>query len=260
MQRERIKWGVLRRLNRHHFSVIRELARIPGSRPLLRRFWNPRIWDNYAFAPGRSGEELMFIHIPKCAGTSIARMLLGQTLPCVPGYPYLIADPARYARAFRFSVFRDPAQQILSMLYHLESSDWAQPADKRFFARERLVDESAESLLERFATDTGFQKRLFSDTWIGRSGMAIRPHEFVEFDGRLIVNALFSFDRLDLLVSELSERTRRSLTLAHDNRSRLGGEPVPLDRAIVALLRRHFPRDYALWDRLGDSGGVIRGR
>ncbi|MEO1175258.1 MAG: hypothetical protein AAFX94_24870, partial [Myxococcota bacterium] len=234
---ERVKWGILRRFNRHHFSVLRDVCGLPGGRRLLRQFWNRRIWDNYLFAPGLDGQQLMFIHIPKCAGTSIARMLLGTTLPCVPAYPYALTDPDRFAQTFSFAVLRDPALQIASTLYHLERSEWAQPADKRFFERERLGERSIDELLERFALDRVFRRRLFTETFIGRSGMIMRPHEFLEFEGRVIVSRIYAFDRLDRMVEELSERTGRRLRLPHENASRLGGASAAVDSRVTALLR-----------------------
>jgi hypothetical protein len=66
---------------------------------------------------------IVFVHIPKCAGTSVLKALAGRTRPRdhFSYHVYEQADPARYARSFKFSFVRDPVSRIRSIYTYLRN-------------------------------------------------------------------------------------------------------------------------------------------
>ena len=71
--------------------------------------------------------QVIFIHIPKAAGTSVARALFGAASRHVPYGEYERATPDKFRRYFKFSFVRNPWDRKVS-LYHYVRKTPSHPA------------------------------------------------------------------------------------------------------------------------------------
>jgi hypothetical protein len=153
---------------------------------------------------------LVFIHIPKTAGTSIAKALYeadGKAVRHLRKLPrtqhYLARDvrqaitPEKFDSLFSFAVTRDPFERFCSIY---------------FFVRERPnFAERMESIdsIDAFA-DLWDQP----DSWVKTLHSARCQREFlVANDGANLVSRTFHYDALGEVTLELSERIGRPITL-----------------------------------------------
>ncbi len=81
------------------------------------------IRDPFPYRRFMRRHEIVFVHIPKCAGTSILKALAGRTRPRdhFSYHVYEQADSARYARSFKFSFVREPLSRIRSIYTYLRN-------------------------------------------------------------------------------------------------------------------------------------------
>ncbi len=83
------------------------------------------------FRPFNHQTRTIFIHVPKCAGTSIANALYGVSE--VQHYPlidFFLYDRRRYMDYFKFAVLRDPVDRFISAFSFLKRGGTS-PSDNR---------------------------------------------------------------------------------------------------------------------------------
>lgn len=90
----------------------------------------------------------IFIHIPKTAGTSVARALFGSTSRHVPCIEYEKANSKKFRRYFKFAFVRNPWDRLFSAYHFLKkggiNSDdaaWARAYLANYHSFEQFVHE-----------------------------------------------------------------------------------------------------------------------
>lgn len=79
--------------------------------------------NQFPYANYNKAYSCIFIHMPKVAGTSIARALGGARVKRnhLPWYVYYTANPYFYERAYKFSFVRNPWDRTLSAYHYLKN-------------------------------------------------------------------------------------------------------------------------------------------
>lgn len=104
---------------RSHMRVIEHSRMAPPLRRALSRLVLPDPYHRTGRSP--DGREVVFIHVPKTAGTSIAQAL-GVCPGHIPVSRYIARDPDRFARAFSFGFVRNPWSRAHSSFNYLRSA------------------------------------------------------------------------------------------------------------------------------------------
>jgi hypothetical protein len=155
---------------------------------------------------------LVFIHIPKTAGTSISEALYAADTEAVRRLPklsrtkhYLARDvrraitPEKFDSLFSFAVTRDPFDRFCSIYFFVRG----RPGLEEQMAGIGSIDAFAD-LWDQ------------SDSWIKGLHSARCQREFlVASDGVNLVSRTFRFDALDEMTEELSDRIGRPVALQH---------------------------------------------
>lgn len=88
-----------------------------------RQVVNRSMSANIGLPPQFSDRDCLFIHVPKCAGSSISTALFGDWRPGhLPLYWYEQQHPRYYSDAFKFTFVRDPLERTYSAYTYLRSS------------------------------------------------------------------------------------------------------------------------------------------
>jgi hypothetical protein len=184
-------------------------------------------------------DGVIFIHLPKCAGSALLDAYLGFQTGHVTAAQYRDADPVFFDSAYVFTFVRDPLARFVSAYDHIQTDDlWDYLPEMK-----RLVDHHGGTVAE-VATGLRPDSDLLALPWFAPQ------HTFLEIRGRLAVNRVFKTEcfasDLDLIrretpiqFRELAPVNRRGDTAAVPA-SRLGGPAV-------ANLRRLYSRDFTLF-------------
>lgn len=206
-----------------------------------------------------------FVHIPKCAGTSVRTSLQvfdslkGQFTDRVSRHPvlgeldcvhiplfilrdYFEAEFEAIRDYWSFAVIRDPFSRFASSISQRLRMYSALPIQKRSLREiETYIDESICYLSQR---DAGAQ--LLPPEYIHFQ----RQTDYVQLEGEQVVDALYTVDNIGSLLNEVSQRVGRSVTSAK--------EPVAAraNRTVVFrndLLRHIFVNARPLTNQIGKA-------
>ena len=192
---------------------------------------------------GSDGKEIIFIHIPKTAGTSIETML-GIDTWHVPLSRYYAWNAERADRAWKFAVVRNPAERLHSAYNYLHSQiGESEHIDVRW-ATEKLAEiETFESFLDRMF-NRNFRAQIMRWThfrpqadWVCR-----KPGEGIALD------RVFRFEKLGEGIEELRQRLDPTLVLPHLRKPRSKRVSKPLSERHQELIYRLYQKDYEVFD------------
>lgn len=199
---------------------------------------------------------LVFLSNPKTAGRSIRTMLaaLGDEVSFDPENRHL--DAASFLRLFQPYLTKDLGREPETLAVmrepraHMES--WY-----RFRQRQAVQGRPTstqgvsfpEFVEARLATPTpAFARIGRQDRFLGLEG------------GRVQVNRVFDYARLDLLIAFLSDRLGQALELPRVNVSPvLPQDALTLPEALEARYRDRFAEEFALYDRVAKAGVLVTG-
>lgn len=91
--------------------------------PVFRRALIKSLPDPFEGRSARlpDGREIIFLHVPKTGGTSLARSF-GLQHGHVPATRFQTRDPDRFAQAFKFAFVRDPVDRVYSSFNYLRTA------------------------------------------------------------------------------------------------------------------------------------------
>ena len=86
---------------------------------IARRLHQARGTNESPYLDAMVSRNVIFTHVPKTGGTSIAKALFGSKTTHIPIYRYRVTHPALFARAFKFAIVRNPWDRIYSAFKYL---------------------------------------------------------------------------------------------------------------------------------------------
>lgn len=203
--------------------------------------------SNVAYSPIEDMNEIIFIHIPKCAGNSIMQTLYG-----VKGQghnklvDYALEDRKKFSTYFKFSVMREPVSRFISAFYYLKSGGMG-TYDVEFSNRYLNEYDSVDDLCLAMSADAGLKKTILSWTHF------ISQFEFLSIDGEVGVDFLICYDYLDQDFDELKKLLGSKCTgkLKSINRNKEKREEE-VSEFTIQYLQQIYNADVALYQKLRD--------
>ena len=183
----------------------------PFRRHLTRVWFQIRRPDRFRLLQEQiAAEKCMFVHIPKCAGTSVRQSLFGRQGGHAPLETFrTMVPPEVFERSFKFTFARNPWDRLVSAFFFLKKSDLKR---NRRFARRNL---SAYNDFDSFVRQWVTQKSVWRFTHF------LPQHHFICIDKRLGVDFVGFYENLAEDFAIVAKKIGRPTALREENR--LGG-------------------------------------
>lgn len=189
--------------------------------------------------------KALFIHIPKCAGTSVTQVLYGKEMGHRPAALYLATDPQRYGSLPSFAIIRNPYDRFCSIFNHNKCPRY-----------NNKIDLYEEGFYSHYSSPCEFAHALGSDKGLKNifmSHILARPQvEWIKVENKIAVNYLFAYEKLHKLQNFLDDLSKdHSLKLPHANASgRNCSWEAELDERARGVIYNLYKEDFRLWEAL----------
>lgn len=165
--------------------------------PFIRRGIQKLLIDNHSML----NKNLLFIHIPKAAGTSVSKAFQMKD----PGH-FSIADYKSFENKFKFSFVRDPWDRIASTYFY------AQRHSKKY-------PYSSVSFINKYSSFDHFVNSWVSEENIKNHYFFRSSTDYLFIRGKNMMNFTGRFENLAADFSILSKQLDMNLHLPHENMS-----------------------------------------
>lgn len=187
--------------------------------------------------------RVLFVHIPKCAGTSISQALYQKVMGHRAAALYMAWNPQRFHSTPSFAVVRNPYDRFCSIFYQYRKSPWGGQAEESF-RRFCLTLNSPSDLAHVLDRDKLTRSRFMSL-------VHARPQvDWIMVEGKVVVDRLFLFEelaKLEVVLSESLSDQAISLPTANSSRREKAWEEE-LDQRARSIVKGLYREDVQLWE------------
>lgn len=200
--------------------------------------WACQRFNDFITKSSNDKRPVVFVHIPKTAGTSIESAMGFQHSCHASARDYMECNPQQFEQAFKFATLRNPVERIVSLYYYAKKGGNGGIKDAEKFAWVKKLDLTA------------FVKALPS-----RHEINFAPQSYFVLNERkeLMVDEILCTERLS--------QDWKQLQAQYTNVAKFGDLPakrlrsvvrnvlIPVGSDIVRRLRYLYPRDFWLWEQ-----------
>lgn len=191
-------------------------------------------------------QGLLFIHVPKCGGSSIEAGI--GTFHGHRSAPYFAhADRALFERLWKVALVRNPFDRLVSGFHYLKNHTNA-PRDRQW-ARETLGGIPDFPAFLGALESRGFRRRVLC--WLH-----FVPQWFFlcDAEGRLLVDHLGRLERFDAFAEAVGERVGRQIVGIREKPSQRGDYRGYFDARTAGIVRNMYRRDFEIFGYPEDPG------
>ncbi|WP_455924722.1 sulfotransferase family 2 domain-containing protein [Pseudomonas putida] len=200
---------------------------------------NKSMSGSLGFPQPFADRDCLFIHVPKCAGSSVSTALFDGWFPGhIPLYWYEQQFPRQFASSYKFAFVRDPLERAYSAFAYLKG----RPGNSR--------DGQAHAMVSRYSDFNTFVSHwLHADNLHKQIHFAPQTDFLVDSLGHLSMDFIGRQEHIQRDFGQLCERFGVASELPQINRSRHRVEAPAREFCSLRtrrLVRRAYQRDYEL--------------
>lgn len=173
-----------------------------------------RFFPPYPYHAYNDINNVIFIHIPKCAGTSVLRALGADGVGRlhIDYLQYLRSDPSRYENYVKFSIVRHPVDRLYSCYRYLSHGGNGSPDD----------EELRHYIMSKATSFDGFVKQVLNSDILSNWDLLRPQHNYIcDRLARVKVDLLLRYEYLDEDYNKLRKLAPQlPPSLPHVNKSR----------------------------------------
>lgn len=156
---------------------------------------------------------VIFIHVPKAAGTSVAMALYGRQITHLPASYFNKIDPNDFSERYSFAIVRNPYERIVSSYLFA-----VRGGTSKVKVRNHEIYSG-----DNFSSFDKFVKNWLSMKDVEKLDHIFRPqHLYVCVGDEVIVNDVFFLDDMEFFQDEVSKKIGRRIEIGSVNRVNKG--------------------------------------
>lgn len=188
----------------------------------------------------------LFIHVPKCGGTSV-RAMLGEDRyfghQSSRNLRFLMHS--KFDQAYKFAVVRDPVERFLSAVSYLSTN--AISSRDAWINKRLIKGREINAVVDSMASNPVYRKMVMASR-------SIWPQSYFLCDnkGHVLVNEVIPFRNIEHGVNSVLRQHGIKTPVPHLNASHR--KPVELSEDRIDFIRQMYAADYKMLDALGITG------
>lgn len=186
-------------------------------------------------------KQLIFIHIPKAAGSSVGLALLGtDKIGHYPAFIYRSWNEKRFKNFHKVSVVREPLERVHSayeFLLNGGKGEWDYAC--------------GEEIKSKSSSFQDFVDIVMTEEFIWKWVHFVPQYYFLEcpVSGEILVDDILRLDELDQKIQPLIDKYSNQGKLTKENKTIGKSKIVELDFAGLEKIKKLYSRDYELFLR-----------
>lgn len=175
----------------------------------------------------------IFVHVPKTAGSSVARTLFGVDSRHVPYFEFERANPAKFRAYFKFAFVRNPWDRLVSSYFFLQRGGMNE-VDRAWAAENLAAHPTFDNFVHEWLTDENAMR--FPH---------FRPQAFYLAgpDGKVMMDFVGRFEAIGDDFAEVVRRLGRETVLPVSNKSEHAHYSTYYDDETRRIVGRVYARD-----------------
>ena len=216
--------------NRNSFALLKHWA------PMALRYRLMELRGRSLYSGYADTYRCIFIHIPKTAGTSVARALFNTESRHIPCVEYEKANPKKFRRYFKFAIVRNPWDRLLSAYRYLRRGGMNR-ADRAW----------AETHLASYQSFEQFVHEWVNETNVG-AWVHFRPQvDFItDANGNMAMDYLGRMERLDADFEVICREIGLSVLLPRLNEGAKDHYSKAYSSEMIEIVGNSYRRDIRL--------------
>ena len=188
-----------------------------------------------------NNKGLTFVHIPKCAGSSIKYALKEAFPQAVDTNFHHNIGNKNLKTYWSFAVFRDPIERAISMYNEVYNVLATRPK-----TIEKITKLSATDIIENITFD------IFVTEWFNQSINGIKPSKeqirYISNDSGIIVDKVIPFHKLTEQWAEIEEHCGKTIPLPNLRVGKYRTRPM-LDET-KTIIEQYYAKDIQYWNTI----------
>lgn len=191
-----------------------------------------------------SNATALFIHIPKCAGTSVSHVIYGKEIIHRPAYLYSLIGNTENQEIPSFAIIRNPFERFCSIFFHFKHATRASSNDKAINSKLISKFDSPSELCKHLSQDKSDRITFFKQP-------VAKPQSYwIVYKKKLMVDKLLLMSDMPKVQEYLSKIGKKDVELPLKNKSNdVLYEPL-MTPELVAFVNKWYEEDVLLWEKL----------
>ena len=188
--------------------------------------------------------KILFIHIPKCAGTSFSKALYGKPILHTTAKQYKKYFPKSFGKLFKFTIIRSPIERTLSAYNFIKSCGSREVSiDFKMIYKSKAFD-NFENFVKIFLSK---KENLYIDN-------IFRPQcDFIFENNKLILDYVGIIDNLEEVLKMLKYKGH-SINLEHTNKQKLTSlDQKEINEELRKQIINIYQSDWNLYNKIKEN-------
>lgn len=199
-----------------------------------------RLLGKTLFRQEMDDKKVIFVHIPKAAGTSVCKAVFNSsdsshyTARC-----FRSDNPKKFQSYYKFTVVRNPYERFCSAYNYIQNGGERLSAKDKHFR---------DTFLINYADINDFAENGLTKEEVGQRPHFDSQHEYVydNDSSTLIVDYVGRLENLDAFSEHLSEKLNSTINVGHQNKTNNNRNVIELSEKAKKFVYEYYRKDFEL--------------